>query len=120
MAQQTYELYGKSFLTAPESEQLEWPYAIDFQRQSTLVIKDNDLFLITDQLGNTVASADSQKRTVTGLFCCDTRFLSRSELQIEGESPVLLSSAANMGYSIIVDCTNPGIDNLPNNYLLIG
>lgn len=112
MTQQTYELYGKSFVNGSESNHKEWPYAVDFQRQPTLVIKDNDLFLITDQLGNTVASADSQKRTVTGLFCQDTRFLSRSELQIEGQSPVLLSSAANTGYSIIVDCTNPAIDNL--------
>ncbi|MEM1167683.1 MAG: amylo-alpha-1,6-glucosidase [Cyanobacteria bacterium P01_H01_bin.35] len=112
MTQQIYELYGKSFLTAPESNKTEWPYAIDFQRQQTLVIKDNDLFLITDKLGNTVANADSQKRTVTGLFCRDTRFLSRSELQIEGKSPVLLSSSANTGYSIIVDCTNPEINNL--------
>jgi glycogen debranching enzyme len=105
MAQKTYQLYGKKFLSALNNEEL--PYAVDFQSQPTLVIKDNDLFLITDQLGNTVAYADSQKRTVTGLFCRDTRFLSRSELQIEGVSPLLLGSCADTGYSIIVDSTNP-------------
>ncbi|WP_069789704.1 glycogen debranching N-terminal domain-containing protein [Cyanobacterium sp. IPPAS B-1200] len=109
MAQKTYQLYGKNFLPALDNELSELPYAVDFQSQPTLVIKDNDLFLITDTLGNTVAYADTQKYTVTGLFCRDTRFLSRSELQIEGVSPVLLGSCAETGYSIIVDSTNPTI-----------
>ncbi|AFZ48326.1 Amylo-alpha-16-glucosidase [Cyanobacterium stanieri PCC 7202] len=109
MAQETYKLYGKNFLPICDHELSERPYAVDFQSQPTLVIKDNDLFLITDHLGNTVAYADSQKRTVTGLFCRDTRFLSRSELQIEGVSPVLLGSCADTDYSIIVDATNPTV-----------
>ncbi len=45
-----------------------------------------------------------------GLFCCDTRFLNRLELQIEGRSPVLLSSTAEKGFSLSALCTNPRID----------
>lgn len=112
MIQQTYELYGKNFLTVPQLNKPEWPYALDFQRQPTLVIKHDDIFLITDELGNTAASADSQKRTVTGLFSGDTRLLSRSELQIEGRSPILLGSLTDTGYSMTVDCTNPEINNV--------
>ncbi|MBD2395145.1 amylo-alpha-1,6-glucosidase [Cyanobacterium aponinum FACHB-4101] len=112
MIQVAKNLYGKTFIPISLSEDSELPYAIDFQSQPTLVIKDNDLFLITDQLGNIVAGAKNQKRTVTGLFCHDTRFLSRSELQIAGQSPVLLSSCAESGYQITVNCTNPAIDNL--------
>jgi glycogen debranching enzyme len=45
-----------------------------------------------------------------GLFCCDTRFLSRLELQINGHSPVLLSSTADKGFALSVLCTNPSMD----------
>ncbi|MBO3464019.1 amylo-alpha-1,6-glucosidase, partial [Aetokthonos hydrillicola] len=45
-----------------------------------------------------------------GLFCCDTRFLSRLELQINGHSPVLLSSTADKGFSLSILCTNPRIE----------
>jgi len=45
-----------------------------------------------------------------GLFCCDTRFLNRLELQIDGRSPVLLSSTAEKGFALSVLCTNPRID----------
>jgi glycogen debranching enzyme len=47
-----------------------------------------------------------------GMFCRDTRFLSRLELQIEGRSPILLSSNADKGFALSVLCTNPDLENL--------
>lgn len=35
-----------------------------------------------------------------GLFCNNTRFLSRLELQIEGRTSVLLSSTADKGFAL--------------------
>jgi glycogen debranching enzyme len=112
MTQTTHEFYGQTFVNSSDSAYQEWPSAVDFQRPPTLVIKDNDLFFITDQLGNVACRAESQKRTVTGLFSRDTRFLSRSELQIEGESPVLFNSSVETEYSLVVRCTNQEISNL--------
>lgn len=110
MTENSYEFSSENLL--PESISQEWPSAVDYQQQPTLVIKNNDLFLITDQLGNTASNAVSQKFTITGLFCRDTRFLNRSELQIDGQSPVLLSSAVETGYSIVVHSTNPAINQI--------
>jgi glycogen debranching enzyme len=93
----------------PEHHHYEWHYALDAQQQPTLVAKDDDLFLVTDQLGNTIHHSEYETPTVTGLFCRDTRFLSRSELQIEKSSPVLLNSYADTAHSLTVMCTNPHI-----------
>ncbi|WP_071515800.1 amylo-alpha-1,6-glucosidase [Geitlerinema sp. PCC 9228] len=78
----------------------------------TLTIKENDLFLIADRLGNTVASKDRSDRAVTGLFCQDTRFLSCSQLTVEGYDPILLHSHAETGFSLCVACTNPEVPNV--------
>lgn len=93
----------------PEHQHYEWAYALDAQRQPTLVAKDDDLFLVTDQIGNTIHHSEYKTPTVTGLFCRDTRFLSRSELQIEQRSPVLLNSYADTAHSLTVIGTNPHI-----------
>jgi glycogen debranching enzyme len=104
------EIDGKVFVPAQEVPIPEWPCVLSERPQPTLTIKDNDLFLVTDTLGNIGGSLTDDITSSMGLFCCDTRFLSRLELQIEGRSPVLLSSTADKGFAISVLCTNPRID----------
>lgn len=65
------------------------------------VIKNNDLFLTTDRLGD-IAGPE----TTNGLYMKDTRFLSRFELGINGRRPVLLSSAADENYVATFRLTN--------------
>ena len=80
---------------------------------STLTLKDDDLFLITDTLGN-IADLSCRLGGIEdsmGLFCRDTRFLSRLELQIDGRSPISFSSTARKGFAMTVLCANPDINN---------
>ncbi len=102
-------LDGKTFVPADQVPISEWPCVISEKPQPTLTVKDDDLFFITDTLGN-VSGCGLNDGPSFGLFCSDTRFLSRLELQIEGHSPVLLSSTADKGFSLSVLCTNPRID----------
>jgi glycogen debranching enzyme len=104
------ELDGKIFVPVEELPIPEWPCVMSERPQPTLTIKDNDLFLVTDTLGNIGGFSRDDMNTSMGLFCHDTRFLSRLELQIEGRSPVLLSSTAEKGFALSVLCTNPRVD----------
>lgn len=82
--------------------------------QPLLTLKDNDLFLITDLLGNISGFDDDDANSSLGLFCQDTRFLSRLELQIEQQAPILLSSDAQSGFALTALCANPHIgDRIP-------
>ncbi len=117
MTPDVLELDGRLFIPADLLPVPEWAgsdaelRANGGQRsQPTLTLKDNDLFLITDTLGNIAGALESDLNASLGLFCADTRFLSRLELQIEGRSPVLLSSTAEKGFVLSVLCTNPHID----------
>lgn len=65
------------------------------------VIKNNDLFLMTDKNGDIAG-----QETPNGLYMKDTRFLSRFELSVEGRRPVLLSSAADENYVATFRLTN--------------
>ena len=103
-------LDGKTFVPADQIPIPEWPCVISERQQLTLTVKDDDLFFVTDTLGNISGCSINDGNPSMGLFCCDTRFLSRLELQIEGHSPVLLSSTADKGFSLAVLCTNPRID----------
>ncbi len=104
------ELDGKIFVPAEQLPIPEWPSVLSERPEPTLTVKDDDLFLVTDTLGNiSGGSVDDQKASM-GLFCGDTRFLSRLELQIEGRSPVLLSSTADKGFLLSILCTNPMIE----------
>jgi len=85
----------------------EWPYNMPQRQQPTLTLKDNDLFLITDHLGNISGSLEDPENTSLGLFCQDTRFLSRLELQFEGQSIVYLSSTAQRGFTLSALGANP-------------
>ncbi len=101
---------GISFIPAQEAPITEWPCVISERPQPTLTIKDDDIFLVTDTLGNISGCLMDDRTASMGLFCNDTRFLSRLELQIEGRSPVLLSSTAEKGFLLSILCTNPHIE----------
>ncbi|MDM9382513.1 amylo-alpha-1,6-glucosidase [Chlorogloeopsis sp. ULAP01] len=100
----------KTFVPAEFIPIPEWPCVISERPQPTLTVKDDDLFLVTDTLGNISGCSINDGNPSMGLFCSDTRFLSRLELQINQHSPVLLSSTADKGFSLSVLCTNPRID----------
>ena len=110
MTPERIELDGKTFVPAEELPIPEWPCVLSERPQPTLTVKDDDLFLVTDTLGNISGCLVDELQTSMGLFCCDTRFLSRLELQIEGRSPVLLSSTADKGFFLSILCTNPTIE----------
>jgi glycogen debranching enzyme len=67
-----------------------------------LAVKEGDLFLYSDELGQAAGSENS----ALGLYFRDTRYLSRFELTIAGRRPVLLSSSAERGYASTVELTN--------------
>jgi len=110
MTTDTLKLDGKTFVPAEQLPIPEWPCVLSERPQPTLTIKDNDLFLVTDTLGNIAGCLGDDTNASMGLFCRDTRFLSRLELQINGHSPVLLSSTADKGFALSVLCTNPSMD----------
>ncbi len=103
------ELGGRTFAPAQQGPVPEWPYTTIKRQQPTLTLKGNDLFLITDTLGNVAACEETQVTSSMGLFCRDTRFLSRLELQFEGQPPLLLSSTAQQGFALSALCANPYI-----------
>ncbi|MEH2264384.1 amylo-alpha-1,6-glucosidase [Nostoc sp.] len=103
-------LDGKTFIPAEQLPIPEWPCVVSERSQPTLTVKDDDLFFVTDTIGNISGCSLNDSNPSMGLFCCDTRFLNRLELQIEGRSPVLLSSTAEKGFSLSALCTNPKID----------
>jgi glycogen debranching enzyme len=110
MTPETIFLDGKTFVPAEQVPIPEWPCVISERPQPTLTLKDDDLFLVTDTLGNISGCSLNDGNPSMGLFCSDTRFINRLELQIEGRSPTLLSSTANKGFSLSVLCTNPRIE----------
>jgi glycogen debranching enzyme len=65
------------------------------------VIKNNDLFLMTDHYGDILGN-DAQG----GLYMKDTRFLSKLQLTLNGKRPLLLSSAADENYVARIRLTN--------------
>ena len=101
------ELDGRMFAPAQQVPIPEWPCTLTRRQQPSLTLKDNDLFLITDTLGNIAGCQDEPIASSLGLFCRDTRFLSRLELQFEGQPPILLSSTAQRGFALSALCANP-------------
>ncbi|WP_391117838.1 glycogen debranching N-terminal domain-containing protein [Psychrobacillus sp. L3] len=71
------------------------------------VIKENDLFLLTDAKGN----IPENHYYGLGLYTKDTRFLSKLDLKINGEEPILLTSDAAENYMAKVLLTNPHMEN---------
>ncbi|PLT28601.1 amylo-alpha-1,6-glucosidase [Peribacillus deserti] len=70
------------------------------------VIKENDLFLLTDDKGNIPGNHPYG----LGLYTKDTRFLSRLDIRINGEEPILLSSDAAENYMAEILLTNPHME----------
>src|SRR5260370_14925144 len=69
-------------------------------------LKHGDTFVVLDTHGDIGASAGG----TDGLFHCDTRFLSRLELLLNGMQPLLLgSNARDDNTSLTVDLTTPDL-----------
>src|SRR2546428_707704 len=69
-------------------------------------LKHDDTFVVLDSHGDIGASAGGPD----GLFHCDTRFLSRLELLLNGMQPLLLgSNVRDDNTSLTVDLTNPDV-----------
>jgi glycogen debranching enzyme len=98
---------GRRFVAAEQWIVQDWPETASKRPLQMLTLKDDELFLITDTLGNIIGSLEDDSTANMGLFCHDTRFLSRLELQIDGRSPILLSSNADKGFGLSVLCANP-------------
>lgn len=103
------ELDGRTFVPAEQMANAE-SCSTAARFQPTLTLKDDDLFLITDTLGNINGCVEENGISSLGLFCRDTRFLSLLELQIENQVPVLLSSTAQKGFALSVLCANSYVE----------
>jgi len=72
--------------------------------ERTLVLKQDDSFLVTDESGD----IDSDGRADAGLFHEGTRFLSSMKLSLANGRPLLLNSAVRSDNVLMtVDLTNP-------------
>ncbi|MEP0915195.1 amylo-alpha-1,6-glucosidase [Leptolyngbya sp. DQ-M1] len=110
MTVEIIELDGRKFAPADHHPIPEWISVLSERPQPILTLKDDDLFLLTDTFGNIGGSSDEGRSSGLGLFCNDTRFLNRLELQLDGRPPILLSSTAEKGFVMSVLCTNPRLD----------
>lgn len=71
-----------------------------------LVIKNNDVFLLTDKSGN----IPENHYYGLGLYTKDTRFLSKLDVRINGEEPILLYSDASENNMAKILLTNPHME----------
>lgn len=78
------------------------PVALDDIRDA-LVIKEGNLFLMTDEQGNLPTGSSAGY----GLYKDDTRYLSVYDLSLGGVRPTVLLSSAELGYSSEHHLTNP-------------
>lgn len=81
--------------------------------RDTIVIKELDLFLLTDLNGNVPRGNING----LGLYHKDTRFLSAYELVLEGIPPTYLLSTGEMRFAEIQELTNPDL-RLPNGVVI--
>ncbi len=107
---ESHQTDRKKFIYAETAPMPLWPSAKTEPRIPTLTLKNDALFLITDTLGNIPGYLPEEPGNSLGLFCQDTRFLNRLELQIEGQLPILLSSNARRGFALSALCTNPYLE----------
>lgn len=107
---ESLELDRKTFISTETAPIPQWPCVKNEPRIPTLTLKDDDIFLVTDTLGNIPGCAPGAKSNTLGLFCRDTRFLNRLELQIEGQLPIFLSSNASRGFALYSLCANPYLE----------
>jgi glycogen debranching enzyme len=80
--------------------------ATDLAARARCTLKYGDTFAVLDSHGDIGASSGGPD----GLFHCDTRFLSRLQLSVNGCQPLLLGfSLRDDNTMLAVDLTNPGI-----------
>lgn len=79
------------------------------------LIKERDLFLLTDQAGNIIKNTDIQY----GLYAKDTRFLSSYELFINDIKPLVLSSGDEEGNINKIYLTNANFKKIESGKVLI-
>ncbi len=79
------------------------------------LIKEGDLFLLTDQAGNIIKDADTQY----GLYAKDTRFLNRYELFVNNVKPLILSSGETEDKINKIFLTNASFKKIGNPEVLI-
>jgi len=98
--------------TEPPPAKNEPPIAIQYKSpigpqdiRDTIVIKDLDLFLITNLNGNVPRGNVNG----LGLYFHDTRFLSTYELGLEGIDPIYLLSTGRERFSQVQELTNPDL-----------
>ena len=72
-------------------------------RRRRLVIKEDELFLYTDADALLIPDEDNSP---LGLYCRDTRFLSRWEMEVGRRPPILLSWTADRDYAAATESTN--------------
>lgn len=77
--------------------------------RDTIVIKSQDLFLLSDLNGNVPRGNGNG----LGLYYQDTRFLSAYELVLQGIPPTYLLSTGEMRFAEVQELTNPDL-RLPN------
>ncbi len=96
-------------IVEPVDEVLETPFYIPGTGPSTRprrTLKQGDCFAILDSHADIGAAPGG----TDGIFFCDTRYLSRLEILLNGEQPLLLGSAVRDDNSFLtVDLTNPDI-----------
>jgi len=98
-------------LLQPEAARIDVPGETPFYIPATgsasrprRTLKCHDTFIVTDSHGDIGASSGDPD----GLFHADTRFLSRLELRVNGEHPLLLGSNVRDDNTwLAVDLTNP-------------
>ena len=74
-----------------------------FPEPRTRVLKHDETFAVLNDFGNMIANRGSTH----GLYHKDTRYLSRLELRLNGDHPLLLSSSsAEDGLMLPVDLAN--------------
>ena len=73
--------------------------------RDTFVIKEMDLFLITNLDGN----VPSGNVNGLGLYYHDTRYLSTYELVLEGINPIYLLSSGHERFTLVQELTNPDL-----------
>lgn len=81
--------------------------------RDTIVIKEEDLFLLTDLNGNVPRGNING----LGLYYQDTRFLSTYEVVLEGIPPTYLLSTGELRFAEVQELTNPDL-RLPNGVLV--
>src|SRR5215472_5329416 len=112
------EVVGQIIETPPATERVvEQPFYIPMTGPAARprrTLKHDDTFVVLDTHGDIGASPGG----ADGLFHCDTRFLSRLELLLNGTQPLLLGSNVRDDNTLLtVDLTNP--DMYFDNHLIL-